>query len=140
VKRAFLAILLCTGAVHTNAAEKPPIPSEHIYGPLIGKRVTLDALVWPHTKGIAGRVVLPSGESVYVRAASERPPEAKSDPRLPNGKLVRLVGVLTFEQVPAAPPGAQGYSHGASYFSLALESFSVIERAEREFPELSPKK
>ncbi len=132
MKRAFLAILLCSAAVRTRAAEKQPIPSEHIYGPFIGKRVTLDALVWPHTKGVSGRVVLPSGESVYVHNASEH--------RLPNGKLVRLVGVLTFEHVPAAPPGAQGYTQGASYFSLALETFSVIERAEREFPVLSPKK
>ena len=139
MKRTIQALLLLFVVVVSHADDKQPIPSEHIYGPLIGKRVTLDALTWHHTKGISGRVVLPSGDSVYVRDPWIRRADGTLEPRLPHGKLVRLIGVLTFERIPPTPPTVQGYTHGFSYFALALESFSVIDRAEREFPELSPK-
>jgi hypothetical protein len=50
-----------------------------------------------------------------------------------------MLGVLSRRHVNPAPPGAQGYTTGFDIFSFELESFTVIERAEREFPELSPK-
>lgn len=139
MKPAILALLLFVAAVGASAADKQPIPSEHIYGPLLGKRVKLDVLVWHYTKGISGRVLLPSGDSVYVREPWIHRSDGTLEPRLPNGKLVRLVGVLTAEHVAPAPPGAQGYTQAFSYFALALESFTIIDRAEQESPKLNPK-
>jgi hypothetical protein len=139
VKRTILALLLCVAGVEAKGADKQAIPSEHIYGPLVGKRVTLDALVWHHTKGISGRVILPSGDEVFIRDPWIHRPDGTLESRLPAGKLVRLVGILTVEHMTPAPKGAQGYGTAFDYFSFRLESFTVIERAEREFPELSPK-
>ena len=111
---------------------------------LLGKRVELDALAWDRGKGISGRVVLPSGDSVYVIDPFIRRANGNYELRIPQGKLVRLVGVLTFEQVQPPKPTAtnvisQGYQAGFSYMALALESFTVIDRAEHEFPQLRPK-
>jgi hypothetical protein len=50
-----------------------------------------------------------------------------------------MVGVLTVDRMEAAPKGAQGYGRAFNYFSFRLESFKVLESAERAFPELSPK-
>jgi hypothetical protein len=139
MKHTILTIVLYLAALTAHAAEKIEIPDEHRFGPLLGKRVTLDALVWHYTKGLSGRVVLPSGRSVYVRDSNVRQPNGTLKQRLPQGKLVRLVGVLTFEHIPPSPPDEQGYPAGASYFALALESFAPIEVAEEAFPQLISK-
>lgn len=137
MKRLCLILVLCFVACVTNAADKQKIPHESIFEPLLGKRVTLDALAWHgNSKSLygEGRVVLPSGEFVCVRTKDKTP---VAD--LPQGKLVRSVGILTFEHVPAMAPRVAGPSRAFSWFVLELESFTVIERVERGFPELSPK-
>jgi len=159
MKPTLLGFLLFIIAMAANADDKKsdweslppgprlhePGPSEDFYGRLSGKRVTLDALVWYDQTGISGRVVLPSGTSVYIKDPYvERPGGQfpKIEPRLPIGRLVRLVGILTIEHYEPPKPfpkNGQGYSWAFTYLSLKLESFSVIEQATKEEPELSPK-
>lgn len=157
VKQTILVFVLFVTALSASDAEKKAPrpgprdyesgPNEVFYGPMSGKRVVLDALVWYDTWGIPGRVVLPSGTSVYIKDPSielKLPGRKfpKIEPRLPKGRLVRLVGVLTIENYEPPrpyPPGVQGYSYAFSYLALALESFSVVERAKLQYPELHPK-
>lgn len=159
MKSTLLVVLLGVTAAVADDAEKKrhweslppgprlhePGPSQHFYGRMNGKRVALDALVWYDQWGIPGRVVLPSGTSVYIKDPYvERPGGQfpKIEPRLPIGKLVRLVGVLTIEHYEPPrpfPPDGQGYSWAFSYLALALESFTVVEQAKLEEPELNPK-
>jgi hypothetical protein len=120
-----------------SAGEAVSIPNEHIYGKLLGKKVVLDAMVWHRDKGISGRIVLPSGDSVYVEKPWMPSDDGIQRQRLPQGKLVRLVGVLSVRQMGKAPEGAQGYSHPFHYLSFNLESFKEISKADFEFPQIS---
>jgi hypothetical protein len=133
MKRTFLTLILCFIATATIAGD---------YAPLMGKRVTLQALTWHYDKGIGGRVVLPSGESVYVRDPWITKPDGTRELRLPQGKLVSLVGVLTRQQtssVSSTAPISQGYSEDFSYLSIELESFTIIERVDQGSAKLTPK-
>jgi hypothetical protein len=139
MKVAFVVAILCSLSIKGFAADTEKVPNAHIFGPLLNKRVTLDALAWYHTKGISGRVVLPSGTAVYISDPYIAGPNGNSEPRLPQGKLVRITGVFTFEHEPPVPLGVQGYGgDGFHYFALKLESFKVIDRAELEFPKHTP--
>ena len=139
--KSFFLVIICLFLLveHSHTKEKREIPSEHIYGKLIGKRVYLDALVWHHGKGLSGHVLLPSGDSVYVKNSDIRKADGTLEPRLPDGKLVRLIGVLTYEHRLPSRGLEQGWPNGFSYFALDLESFTAIDRAEKAFPELNPK-
>ena len=160
MKLTILRFLFFVAAMAANAADKKGDdwaslprgprpheagPSEYFYGRMNGKRVVLDALVWYDETGLSGRVVLPSGTSVYVKDPYVEIPGKKStriEPRLPKGRLVRMVGVLTlehYEPLRPFPRDGQGYSWAFSYLALALESFTVVKEASLEVPELRPK-
>lgn len=137
------------------------IPDSHIFAPLLGKRVVLEGIAWDGRKGISGRILLASGVEIYItdpyqtaRDARGKPikdlfptpfPDARPmlleriEPRLPQGQLVQVIGTLRFKKIPPATGLVQGYSQGFSYFALTMESFKVVERAGREFPEALPK-
>src|SRR5262245_36955276 len=55
-----------SGAALQSQAGDEGIVSDHIYGPLVGHRVILEGIAWDHGKGIAGRILLPSGDEVYI--------------------------------------------------------------------------
>ncbi len=113
-----------------QALPEGTVPHSHIYGDLIGNRVVLDGIAWDQAKGLTGRVVLPSGREVFIRQSNG------TVVHLPNGKLIRAIGILTYEHIPGPhAPLAQGVPGGFWCFRLDLESFEIVESAEREFPE-----
>ncbi|RYD67126.1 MAG: hypothetical protein EOP84_30755 [Verrucomicrobiaceae bacterium] len=124
--------VFCAAIVAFGADEKPKMPDEQIFKPLLGKRVTLDGLAWENPDQWLGRVVLPSGHVIYATPAFE---EGRTffplKPRLPRGHLVRLVGLFTLGEDQSNPPQRP---EGASYFALELESVTPIDRVERTYP------
>ena len=118
--------ILCLGAV----AEQGRLGAEHIFKPLLGKRVSVEGLAWGSgAKGLGERVVLPAGISIYFTGSRYS--------RLHrNGKLVRVVGRLSIQRMAAAPPGAQGYPEPFDYYALEVESVEVIDEVRNEFPQL----
>src|SRR5438046_3052072 len=112
---ALMAVLLAFACFAGDTARKVAVKNEQIdlkvYGPVkdggrrvrawsdvVGERVVAEGLAWGvHEKGMSQRVILDYGH-VYVDGAE-----------LPQGKLVRVVGVLERRHISAAPPGAQGY-------------------------------
>ena len=105
---------------------------------LLGEVVVADALVWHFSKGVSGRILLPTGHAVYVSNFFERDSSGRSHARLPQGKLVRIVGRLSYETIPPTSEFVQGYgSTGFKYLALEMESFAIIEVVELPKPRLS---
>lgn len=134
MSRVALAIVLIQFSGLARAGEKQQIPDEHIFGPLLNKIVVLDGIAFDWQKGIQGRIVLPSRHEAYITDPWKQRDDGTHEPRLPQGKLVRVIGRLSYEHLGPPPKGAQGYPGGFSYFAVEMQSFQVIERAEHAFP------
>ena len=102
--------------------------ADHILKPMVGKRVQVDGIAWgAFAKGLGERIVLPSGEKLYLSGKDYLN-------KHPNGKLVRIIGKLTIRTQEAVPIHSQGYTTAFQYYSIEVESFSLIKKAENAFP------
>jgi hypothetical protein len=130
------ALLLCLAVTLFSdcpSAEESRLADDHIFKPLLGKRVVAEGLGWgAASKGLGERVVLPSGVSIYFTGR-------RYSKLHRNGRLVRVVGTISVKRMAAAPPGAQGYTDGFDYYALEVESIEVIEEVTHEFPQLVKK-
>jgi hypothetical protein len=126
----FVAVALCS---FCGVANENSLGADHIFRPLLGKKVTAEGLAWGSgSKGLGERVVLPSGISIYFTGT-------KYSRLHRNGRLVRVVGRISVEQMKPAPPNAQGYTEPFDYYALNVESVDVIDVVTHEFPELLKK-
>ena len=89
----------------------------------VGKSVVVEGLAWGvYEKGLGQRVIVDHGH-IYVHG-----------PMLPNGKLVRVAGMLRRGQMKPAPPGSQGYNESFEY--LYIEAAKVKQIDVVELPQL----
>jgi hypothetical protein len=128
-----IVVVIAAACFAQDAAVKQTIKNEQVdlsvYGPwkggsrrvrawsdVVGERVVAEGLAWGvREKGLGQRVVLDHGH-VYI-----------DGDELPNGKLVRVTGTLKRGEEEAAPPGAQGYGEGFSYFYIKAEKIEQVD-------------
>jgi len=123
----FVAIALFSFCGH---ADENGLADDHIFKPLLGKKVAAQGLAWGSgSKGLGERVVLPSGIRIYLTGS-------RYSKLHRNGRLVRIVGRISVRHMEPAPPGAQGYTGPFDYYALDVESVDVIQEVTHEFPEL----
>ena len=128
--RSFFVFVAVAAFCCSAGAEQSRLGAEHIFKPLLGKRVSVEGLAWgAGAKGLGERIVLPSGISIYFTGS-------RYSKLHRNGKLVRVVGRLSVERMAPAPPGAQGYPEPFDYYALEVESVDVIDEVRHEFPQL----
>ena len=103
--------------------------ADHIIKPLVGKRVVVDGIAWgAFAKGLGERIVLLCGVKLYLTGKDYLAGH-------PEGKLIRITGKLTIKtQEPVSSPYEQGYTSRFQYYSIEVESFKVIDKAENAFP------
>ena len=131
--RAFLLCVAVTLFVVCLPVEGARLADDHIFKPLLGKRVVAEGLGWgAGSKGLGERVVLPSGISVYFTG-----PRYSKLHR--NGRLIRVVGTISVKRMLPAPPGAQGYTDEFDYYALDVESIEMIDEVRHESPQLLKK-
>jgi hypothetical protein len=140
-----IALVLVTAGV-SEAGDDEMIPNAHIYRPLLGKRVTLDGIPFDYRKGVQGRVLLPSGDEVFITDPYLPTAPDKLEllrHRLPQGQLVRVIGTLSLKKFVSKGPLVKGITpqepDSFSWLALKMESFEVIERAETAYPKLIEK-
>lgn len=126
---AFLCCLVTlTSSLH---GQQSRLADDHMFKPLLGKRVVIEGLGWgAGSKGLGERVVLPSGKRIYFTGS-------RYSKLHRNGRLVRVVGTISVKRMQPAPPGAQGYTKAFDYFVIDVESIDVIEEITQEFPQLA---
>ncbi|MCK5707678.1 MAG: hypothetical protein KAI43_08495 [Candidatus Aureabacteria bacterium] len=101
---------------------------DHIIKPLVGKRIQIDGIAWgAFAKGLGERVVLSSGDKIYLSGKEYLKKHTE-------GKLVRIIGVLSIKKVKPVSKYEQGYTSSFIYYSLEVESFELIDVVENEFP------
>jgi len=133
----------------TQVLADQSLPDPHHYRELLGKRVVLEGIVWDNLKGWKGRVLTPSGQQVFIANGFTRPKQGSYGREYVflDGKLVRVVGVLSFKMgklpgpkfTPLAGITIAQPAYVPSYFSLELESYEIIGQAKLGKPELLPK-
>lgn len=126
--------LSCLCFAKDSISQESISSADHILKPLIGKRIQAEGIAWgAFAKGLGERVVLPSGDKLYLTGKEYLK-------KHPNGKLIRLVGSLSIKTMKPAPQGAQGYTQEFQYYAIEVESFELIDKVENEFPEELRKK
>ena len=148
----YLAALLIQLFATSQVLVDQVLPDPYHYRPLLGKRVMLEGLAWDYQKGWTGRILLASGREVFVSNASPKLVSNNSGRvinAIPQGCLVRAVGVLTFKIGPRRP-SAPSFTPVAGitiaqpayipqHFSLEMESFEIIDSVNDSIPRLMPK-
>ena len=110
----------------SNAAT-PISDADQILKPLVDAVVVVEGLAWGERDKLFGeRLTLPhGGEVIFLSDVDFRKKDL-------NGRLVRVVGKLTFKHQDFA---SQGRNFGFDSYRIAVSECSVIEKVTLEFPE-----
>ena len=85
----------------------------------VGEPVVAEGLAWGvGEKGLGQRVILDHAH-VYVQGE-----------KLPNGRLVRVIGVLRLGTINAAPEGYQGYGEAFKYFYIEASEIESLDQVQ----------
>lgn len=134
----YLAFVLLPLLVVTQTLHDKALPDPQHYRELLGKVVVLEGVAWESLPGWSGRVQMPAGEQVFIQKSnSEKGPKPFFFRQGQyEGRLVRLVGVLTFSMgripqgkfTPVAGITIAQPAYLPHYFSIQLESIEVIDK------------
>ncbi|MFT3883144.1 MAG: hypothetical protein QM703_26270 [Gemmatales bacterium] len=143
-------VTLVTQLFTMQVIDGQSMPDPQIFRTLIGQRVVLEGLACDKQKGWSGRILIPYGHEVFVSNAAGKLTNNDTGllvAAIPQGHLVRVVGVLTY-RLKARPKPAFTPVAGITiaqpeyipqHFSLEMESFEIIDRATMSVPRLQPK-
>jgi hypothetical protein len=118
-------------------------PTAALICPLLGKSVTIDGIAWDFPKGVRGRILMPAGDEVYISNRWTKQPDGTLDFKAAEGKLVRVVGILSFETfVPRESPVPGIVLQQPDqwrWLAIRMEAWQLIDRAENAYPQLIEK-
>jgi hypothetical protein len=134
-----IALLILSQSIGSSFADEPIVANQAVnlivrspvrngsirfrsWHDVVGEHVVAEGLAWgDDDKGLGQRVLLDGGH-IYVTGKA-----------LPNGRLVRVIGVLRLETQAAAQPGAQGFAKSFKYFSIAADKIEQLNEVESPF-------